>query len=208
MKINAIKKLCMGDKLCRVLTGAKGQQWIGGRDWITKVDDGLTIDQYAIQGLFDLSKEEMTKLTIEESRLEMCSLWPILSRTQVPLHTSIIDLNNMGGLEILGDLNVVYMVEKKKIKAAVDSADYREYLLGWDTQDNPLIIINDGMIFAGVVRPLPQTTCKGILDNMRAIGEMRAGGTANRDGEDQTLKLPAETGKQLNMDDFDAAEGE
>ena len=208
MKIQTIRKLCLAEKVCRVLTGQRGQQWIGGRDWMCRVDDGLSINREAIRGLFDLDQEQMEKLRIEEGMLEGCSLWPVLRRTMNPLKVGIIDLNNMGGVEILGHDGVVYLAEKKKIKAAVDSADYREYLLAWDKGDNPLIVIRDGMIFAGVVRPLARESCKAVLENMLAIGQCTAGGTEAKEDKDYQLKLEAEGGQQLDMDEFDVAEGE
>ena len=206
MKIQAIKKLCLGEKLCRILTGLQGQQWIGGRDWMCRVDDGLLLTKDAIKGLFDLDTEQAEKMQIEEEMLEQADLWPVLRRTMNTLKTGLIDLNNFGGVEILGDGGTVYLAEKRKIKAAVDSADYREYLLAWDAWDNPLIVVRDGMIFAGVLRPMAQTVCKTLLDNMRAIGELNPGGTTKREEEAYQLKLEAETGQQLDMDDFDVAE--
>ena len=207
MKIQAIKKLCMGEKLCRVLTGMQGQQWIGGRDWMCRVDDGLLLTKDSIKGLFDLDTEQAEKLRIEEERLEDADLWPVLRRTMNPLAVGLIDLENMGGLEILGHDGTVYIAEKRLIRAAVDSADYREYLLAWDKTDNPLIVVRDGMIFAGVLRPLNRDVCEKILVNMRTIGEMNPGGFVSREDGEYQLKLEAEGGQQLDMDDFDVAEG-
>ena len=206
MKIQAIRKLIMEQKECRILTGQQGQQWIGTKDAIFRVDDGLRIAADSIKGLFDLDQAQTEKLRITEEGLESADIWPVMRRTMNTLEEHILELNNMGGLAILGHGGAVYLAEKRKIKAAVDSADYREYLLAWDKQDNPLIVIRDGMIFAGVMRPLPRTVCKATLDHMRVIGGLEPGGAVPREAEEDCLRLEAEGGQQLDMDDFDVAD--
>ena len=206
MKIQAIKKLCMAGQYCRILTGQQGQQWIGGRAWMARVDEGLRIDADAIPGLFDLSDEQNGKLTIEEAQLETADLWPVLRRTMVQLKEAPFRLKSGGeDIIILGLNGVAYLLNQRYVRAAVDNADYREYMLAWDQWDNPLIIVNDGMIFAGVVKPYSKETAEKALAELEAVGSCLAGGWIARE-EDYQLKLEAETGKQLNMDDFDVAD--
>lgn len=206
MKIQAIKKLCMQVQRCRILTGQQGQQWIGTRQWMCRIDEGLRIDTASIRGIFDLSDEQARKLQIEEERLETADLWPVLRRTMVPLTEAPFRMKSGGeDIIILGLNGVAYLLEQRFVRTAVDNSDYRQYMLAWDQWENPLIIVNDGMIFAGVVKPYSKEAAEKALAELEAVGSCLAGGWIARE-EDYQLKLEAETGKQMNMDDFDVAD--
>lgn len=177
MKIDKIKKLILDQKGVVILTGERGQQWIGGRDWMVRVDEGLQLTPKSIKGLFDFSVEQMDKLRIEEAALEAYPLWPVLRRNVNTMQQGPLNIDNYGGIEMLIFSGKVYLLEQKYIRCAVAREDYREYMLGWDAQDQPLIIINDGMIFAGSARPMPESTCQLLLEQMRFMCSLRAGGT-------------------------------
>ena len=97
--------------------------------------------------------------------------------------------------------NAVYLLERKYVKAAVSSDDYRAYMLAWDSGNNPLIVIQDGYIFAGIARPMPASVCKLTMEQMRFLSEMTPGGTRAPE-ENSPLKLEAEGGIQMDMIDF------
>ena len=201
MKINQIKKLIMETKHCVILTGMQGQQWIGGRNWMVRVDDRLRITGDSLRGLFDLDTNQAEKLVVEELPMESYPLWPVLKRDINPMKVCPLGIDDYGGVELLIFGNAVYMLQQKYVKAVISQDDYREYMLAWDEGNRPLIVIDDGMLFAGIARPMPVEVCKNMLDNMRALCALEPSGmrTAQDNGP---LKLEAEGGIQMDMEDF------
>ena len=202
MKVNQIKKLILETMHCVILTGQQGQQWIGDNGWMVRVDDGLRITKDSLKGLFDLDTKQAEKLKVDEMPMESYPLWPVLKRDINQMTVSPVGIDNFGGVELLIFGNAAYMLEKKYIKAVIAKEDYREYLLAWDEGNNPLIVINDGMLFAGIARPMPVGVCKNMMDNMRALCAMEPGGT--RPGQENgPLKMEEENDSiQLDMEDF------
>lgn len=204
MKLQQIKRLIMETKHCVILTGVQGQQWIGGRNWMVRLDEGLRITGDSLRGLFDLDTDQAEKLMVEELPMESYHLWPVLKRDINPMQVSPLSIDNYGGVELLIFGNAVYMLEKKYIKAVISQDDYREYMLAWDEKNRPLIVINDGMLFAGIARPMPVEVCKNMMDNMRALCALEPSGT-RPEQDNGPLKLEAEGGIQIDMDDYKEA---
>ncbi len=203
LKVGQIKKLILEEKRCVILTGMQGQQWIGGLNWMVRVDEGLKITRDSVKGLFDLDTEQTEKMNVMELPMESYPLWPVLKRDINPMKVGPMDLNNYGGVETLIFGQAVYLLERKYIKAVISREDYREYLLAWDEGNNPLIIINDGLLFAGIARPMRADVCKMLLEQMRAISQLLPGGTHEPENSGP-LKLEAENDSiQLDMEDFD-----
>lgn len=196
MKINAIKKLIKQAGQCRVMTGQQGQQWIGTRQWAVRVDDGLRIAADSIKGLFDFDDEAMEKIDIFEEPLETADIWPVMRRTQNRMDECRLGVNNFGGVELLSHDGKMYACRVDRIRAAVERGDYREYWLGWDKDDYPLIIIMDGMMFAGIARPEPKSATEFVRATMEQWGKMEAAGFAN-DAEDED----EEEGEQTRMEE-------
>lgn len=177
MKIQAIKKLILAEKECYILTGQQGQQWIGTARAIFRVDDGLKLRSSSIKGLFDLDTNQEKRIEIIEQDLEMADIWPMMRKSQNQMTVCPLGINNFGGVELLASGGRMYLCSVNTIKAAVDTADYREYMLGYDRFHAPLIIVNDGLIFAGVIRPEATEKCKFILKELEDWAQMIAAGT-------------------------------
>lgn len=201
MKIQQIKKLILEKKHCVILTGQQRQQWIGGNDWMVRVDEGLEITSDSIKGLFDLDVDQMEKLQIMEAALEQWPMWPVMKRDINTLNVSEIGLDVFGGVIMLTFGNAVYLLERKYVKAAVSVDDYREFLLAWDGGNNPLIVIQDGLIFAGIARPLPEAVCRRTMEMLCELSSRHPGGTRAPE-ENGMLKLEPEGGIQLDMTNF------
>ena len=202
MKVAQIKKLVMERKHCVILTSNMKTQWIGGSGWIARVDDGLNITEDGLKGMFDLD-EQKEKLQVQELPLETYPIWPVARRDLNVMKPAELDIGNYGGVVVLTYQNAVYLVEKKYVKAMVTNNDYREYMLGWDEGNNPVILVNDGVIMAGIVRPMMVDDCAAFMQKLYEVcnAHMIAGGThaAENNGP---LKLEAETGIQIDMEDF------
>lgn len=194
MKIQAIKKLILAEKECYILTGQVGQQWIGTQKAIFRVDDGLKLRSSSIKGLFDLDTDQEARIEIIEQELEMASIWPMMRKSQNIMTVCPLGINNFGGVELLAHGGRMYMCSVNAIKAAVDTADYRKYMLGYDRFHAPLIIVNDGMIFAGVIRPEPTEKCKFILKALEDWAQMIAAGTGMEEAPEE-----APEGEQMEM---------
>ena len=196
MKIQAIKKLILAEQQCSILTGQQGQQWIGTERAIFRVDDGLRITEDSIKGLFDLDQAQMGKLEIIEQDLELASIWPMMRRPQNQMTVCPLGINNYGGVELLAHDGRMYMCSIDAIKAAVDRGDYREYWLGYDRLHAPLIIVRDGLIFAGVIRPERTEKCKFILKVLEDWAQMIAEGTGV---DEEARQEDAPEGEQVAM---------
>lgn len=196
MKIAAIKKLILAAKECYILTGQQGQQWIGTQKAIFRVDDGLRLRASSIKGLFDLDTEQESRTEIIEQEMEMADIWPMMRKTQCKMDVCPLGINNYGGVELLSHGGRMYLCSVNAIKAAVDTADYREYLLGYDRFHAPLIIVNDGMIFAGVIRPEQTDKCKFILKALEDWAQMIAAGTGV---DEEPRQEDAPEGEQVAM---------
>lgn len=196
MKIDKIRKLILEQKGVTILTGQQGQQWIGGRDWMVRVDEGLRLTADSIKGLFDFSVEQMEKITVVEGPLENSPLWFVERRGTNTMQPGPLNIDNYGGIEMLIFSGAVYLAEQKYIRCAVSREDYRDYELAWDKQGNPLIIVMDGLIFAGIFRPLPESACKMLLEQMRFMVALQPGGT----GMDGEPAEEPEDGEQLDME--------
>lgn len=207
MKIAQIRKLILERWRCNILTGNQKQQWIGGNDWMVRVDEGLFLTAECVKGLFDLDTVQMTKLQITEAPLETYPLWPVMKRDMNPMKAGPVAIDEYGGVATLIFGNAVYLLERKYIKAAVSNDDYREYMLAWDEGNNPLIVICDGMIFSGIARPMSADVCKLTMEQMRHMSALEPGGT-RAPHENGPLKLEAEGGIQMDMTDFQGGDGD
>ena len=211
MKISAIKKLILEKKRVTILTGQRGQQWIGGDNWMIRVDDGITIGPDSIKGLFDLDVEQMEKITIEEAPMEGHPMYPELKAAIEQMATGPLVIGNYGGVEMLGFQGDVYLLEDKYIRAAVGRDDYRDYLLARNVDGEPLIVIRDGLVFAGIARPLPVGVCATLLKSMAAIAAMRprgAGEQPEEAPEGQEAQGKIEGTVQLDMTEWRQGEND
>ena len=211
MKISAIKKLILEKKRVTILTGQRGQQWIGGDNWMIRVDDGITIGPDSIKGLFDLDVEQMEKIAIEEAPMEGHPMYPELKAAIEQMATGPLLIGNYGGVEMLGFQGDVYLLEDKYIRAAVSRDDYRDYLLARNVDGEPLIVIRDGLVFAGIARPMPVAVCANLIKNMAAIADMRPRGAGEQ--PEEAPEGPEEQGKiegtvQLDMTKWRHGENE
>ena len=59
-----------------------------------------------------------------------------------------------------------------------------------------MIVVMDGMIFAGIMRPLPESACKMLLEQMRFMVALQPGGT----GKAGEPAEEPEDGEQLDME--------
>lgn len=194
MKIQAIKKLCLRAKRCNIMTGQQGQQWIGTNSAIFRVDDGLRITADSIKGLFDLTFEQSEGLQIEEYTLEVASIWPMMRYDQNKMKVCPLGINNYGGVELLAHGGKMYLCGMDAIKAAVDKDDYREYWLGYDRFHAPLIIVRDGMLFAGVIRPMNTEASEYILKALEDWSQLQPAGFGVQERDE------AQDGQQMSME--------
>lgn len=192
MKIAAIKRMCLGERMCRILTGQQGQQWIGTNGCIVRVDDGLRISKESVKGLFDLDPMQTEKLLIIEEDLETSDIWPVMRIPQNKMSVCPLDFN---GVEALSCNGGMLLCSKAAIKTAVETGDYREYLLGWDREHRPVIIIYDGMIFAGLVRPKRIDASRFFATAMKIWSELKPAGF-NAEAPEET---EAPEGEQVAM---------
>ena len=198
MKVAAIRQIVKEAGVCVVYTSQRGRQWIGTWECMFLAEEGMKLNASSVAGLLDFDEKEQKKIRFYEEALEECAVYAVPRR----------DLNEMVqiGLDIkAGDTFTVlefdgktYLVNNKRIKGAVGSAEYRRYFLGWTEADAPVIVIDDGMVHAGAVLPESADFVETVQKTLRRVSFCRAGGWSGREsGEDA-----GEDGEQIGMEEI------
>lgn len=176
MKIGAIRALIKSAGVCLITTSARGTQWIGTEEALFLVEQGLNLTESSVCGLLDFSEQEQKKIRFIEESMEDCDLWP---RQDIPQNAMTQDMITIKIGEEIVPLEFdgrIYFIEARKIKCAVGTAEYREYDLGYNENGEPLILIFDGMVQAGIVKPLNVMQNAAVLRVLGRIAEKRPGG--------------------------------
>lgn len=172
MKINAIKSLCKKAKLCMIYESDGGRQWIGTKEAIYPAD-GIALDRCSVAALFDMGEDLEEKLRFDTGELIGSGLLPMEERTGWEEMAEGFPLEYLGEKIIpLATQGELYMLSEERIKPAIGPGEYRTYRLANNSCGEPLIVIDNGLLTAGIVRPLPQGTVIGIQKQMRAMGTL------------------------------------
>lgn len=208
MKIQAIRALVKAAQWCVLYTSQKGGQWIGTRDAMFRVDNGLCLAHDKVPGLLVLDEQEQKKITFFKERLEDAEIYPVPR----------VDLNQMTdmGFEILCGKQLLplrcvaktYLVDLKMVRAAVDDEDYRYFYLVRNRWGAPLIAVYDGMIQQGVIKPEPMKAVETVMKLLREISFGETDGwreeepSQSPDGASVSHEGEA-LGEQMTMEDAD-----
>lgn len=198
MKVAAIRQIVKEAGVCVVYTSQRGRQWIGTWGCMYLAEEGMKLNQDNVAGLLDFDEKEQKKIHFAEMALEGAGLYPVPRRDQNEMTQIGLDIKTGDTFTVLEFDGKTYLVNNKRIKGAVGSAEYRRYYLGWNSMDEPLIVIDDGMVHAGVVLPQPADFVEAVQKTLRRVSFCRAGGWSGREsGEDAD-----EDGEQIGMEEI------
>ena len=197
MKVAAIRQIVKEAGVCVVYTSQRGRQWIGTWGCMFLAEEGMKLNQDNVAGLLDFDEKEQKKIHFAEMALEGADLYPVPRRDQNEMTQIGLDIKTGDTFTVLEFDGKTYLVNNKKIKGAVGSAEYRRYYLGWNSVDAPLIVIDDGMVHAGVVQPESADFVEAVQKTLRRVSFCRAGGWAPQGAEDAEQE---EEGEQIGME--------
>ena len=198
MKVAAIRQIVKEAGVCVVYTSQRGRQWIGTNGCMFLAEEGMKLNRDNVAGLLDFDEKEQKRIKFFEQALEGCGLYPVPRRDLNEMTQIGLDIKTGDTFTVLEFDGKTYLVNNKRIKGAVGSAEYRRYYLGWTEADAPVIVIDDGMVHAGAVMPESADFVENVQKTLRRVSFCRAGGWSGREsGEDAD-----EDGEQIGMEEI------
>ena len=208
MKIQAIRALAKEEKRCVIYTNARGRQWIGTGTCMFLGEEDVTLTVDAMPGLLDLNEDEQKKIVFEARRLESEPIYPAPRYGENETKGEGVEIKYDKCYIPLYGNGRTYLVDARKVRAAVSSTDYRMFYLARNEEGLPLIIVSDGMVFTGVVMPEAQSKTEEILLKLRGMAFRPADGwreeepSQSPDGASVSHEGEA-LGEQMTMEDAD-----
>ena len=180
MKLSAIKRVCMDAKKFRIYVDRGCNQWIGTPNAAYPAE-GITFTEGNIDEIFDLTEKQSGKVDVMCQMMEESGLLP-------EVYTVGVDVERMRpGLAFryldemllpLAYLGKVYIVQEKLIRAAASNGrEYLGYFMAQNAKGDPLVFISDGLIAAGIVRPVPEGIAKEACAWLAEYGALTPGGS-------------------------------
>ena len=197
MKINKIKALCKAAHKC-IIYHDDDRQYIGTTDAIYPAD-GLTLTPGSIATLFDM-QDAPDLLRVEEAHLHACGIAPMMEKPH--------ELREAGCINYLGDTlyglasdttGELLWVEADYIRATEYTEGYRRYWLAENKYGEPLVVIEDGLLVIGVVKPIPGRTAESIKKQLEGLASLAPIGSPNP-GETERKAEPIDG--QMNIEDL------
>lgn len=182
MKIAKIKKVCQEERMCIIYNSASGKQWIGTQTAMYPTD-GLLLERQTIPTLFDMP-DAKNRMEIGEMEMEMCPLMPIDGEAEIQLDEW--PELQMGmpifawGEKIytlLDHQGRIFFVRENKVKPAIKGNEYMKFRLAVDAWGQPLVVIGDGMMVNGIVKPNNITEAQAMTEMLQKMGRCMPSGT-------------------------------
>lgn len=198
MKVAAIRQIVKEAGVCVVYTSQRGRQWIGTWECMFLAEEGMRLNESNVAGLLDFDEKEQKRIKFFEQALEGCGLYPLPRRDLNEMKQIGLDIKTGDTFTVLEFDGKTYLVNNKRIKGAVGSAEYRRYYLGWTEADAPVIVIDDGMVHAGAVLPESADFVEAVQKTLRRVSFCRAGGWSGRESGEEAV----EDGEQIGMEEM------
>lgn len=182
MRITHIKKLCVEAHMCMIYEANEQRQWIGTQEAIYPVDE-IQLSKGSIKTLFDMPDAD-GRMEIEVDEIWKSELVPCDNEVELELEgwkeLHCMNAVHYGGEKIFplaaDDLTIAF-VQEDYIKPAIRKNDYLTFKMAWNRFGHPLVVIGNGAIITGIVRPIPKKGAQEIVDLMAQMGKMEAEGT-------------------------------
>lgn len=205
MKLSAIKRVCLDAKQFCIYDDEGGRQWIGTKSAAYPVG-GELFSEANIDEIFDLTPKQAEKVEVrreEWETSELCMRMDVagLERARMLTGLPVYYLGMM--MQPLEYREKLYLVLMRDIRAAaINGCEYMSYYMGEDARGKPLVIISDGMINAGVVRPVPKEISKGVLSWMREYAALEPEGSTREMTANEGAAADSADG-QVGMDELE-----
>lgn len=183
MKFSQIKKICKDAKEC-VIYNEGTMQWIGTGEAAYPLED-VEATVAAVKTLFDWPDVEADIAVVEKTMDEMglapddvanCDMmssgWEKLSQC-ISIYS--------GGDKILPlacGMNVLF-VWWERVRPAIRKHEYLDFRLAHNKDEEPLIVVTNGLMVTGILKPMYQTQAEICVETLRKMSEFVPVGTPN-----------------------------
>ena len=205
MKFSQIKKICKDAEECIIYQDGP-MQWIGTGDAAYPLEDvDATVasvktlfdwpDVEADIGVFEKTLEEMGLAPDGVARCDVRSdKWPKL------IQGITIYCGGDKIIPLVCGMNVLF-VWAERIRPAIRKGEYLEFRLAHNQDDEPLIMVNNGLMVTGILRPMYQREAEAAVDQLRRMGTFAPVGTPN-DRKKPEEESEDEIDGQIAMDEM------
>lgn len=205
MKFSQIKKLCKDAQEC--VTYEDGPlTWLGTRYAAYPIED-VDIDTSSIKTLLDWPDVE-SDIGVEMIELAESTIMPNGTTRADVAFNHWVKLEQGMAVYYAGErINPlvhnggVLFVEEDKIKPAIRRGEYLDFRLVYNQDDEPMVVITNGLIVTGIVRPLTVREAELILETMGKMAAMRPEGTPG-DVKRRAKERAEEIDGQIAMDEM------
>lgn len=199
MKVTRIKALCK-DEGQAIIYNDFGRQYLGTAQAAYPAEN-IKIQKTSIPTLFDWPTA-LGDMNVDVMELEGSMMMPEGGIVGIPFREEgkLFPEMEIGDFVLMSDRETreILFVQEELIRAAEKTEGYQMFHRGENANGEPLVIISDGMIVTGIVRPVKQKTAERIAATMRCLGELTPTGSPdpNEKSKEET-QLPG----QMNIDD-------
>lgn len=199
MKVTRIKALCK-DEGQAIIYNDFGRQYLGTAQAAYPVDN-IEIQKTSIPTLFDWPKA-LHDMDVTEMAMEGSMMMPEGGIVDIPFREEgkLFPEMEIGGWTAMSDSTTreILFVQEELIRAAEKTEGYQMFHRRENANGEPLVIISDGMIVTGIVRPAKQKTAERIAAAMRCLGALTPIGSPD---PNEARKEEAQLPGQMNIDD-------
>lgn len=205
MKFSQIKKICKDAKEC-VIYNEGHMQWIGTGEAAYPLED-VEATVAAMKTLFDWPDIEADIAVVEKTMDEIglapddaasCDVvsngWEKLSQC-ISIHSGADKI-----VPLACGMNVMF-VWAERIRPAIRKNEYLEFRLAYNKNDEPLIMVNNGLMVTGILRPMYQREAEAAVDQLRRMSAFVPVGTPN-DRKAREEEADGEIDGQIAMDEM------
>lgn len=205
MKFSQIKKICKDADEC-IIFHEGPMQWISTGEAAYPLED-VDVTTASVKTLFDWQDVE-SAIGVVEKTLEDMGLAPDgVVRCDVrsekwPKLIQGFSIYSGGDkiVPLVDGMNVLF-VWAERIRPAIRKNEYLEFRLAYNQDDEPLVVVNNGLMVTGILRPMYQHEAETAVDQMRRMGAFVPVGTPN-EAKKAEKEEDAEIDGQIAMDEM------
>ena len=205
MKFSQIKKICKDADECIIYQDGP-MQWIGTGEAAYPLED-VEATVASVKTLFDWPDVE-ADIRVFEKTLEDVGLAPDgVARCDVrsdkwPKLIQGLTIYSGGDkiVPLVCGMNVMF-VWAERIRPAIRKNEYLELRLAYNKDDEPLVMVNNGLMVTGILRPMYQREADAAVDKLRRMGAFVPYGTPN-EAKKAENEAEDEIDGQIGMDEM------
>lgn len=168
MNLSRIKKLCLNENKCLIVTDRHGGQWIGVEEALFPVI-GLKVDEKSLRVIWQLSDKQAGEMAFErrEDLEGFLDAGMVLDEAQAQMISGAV-INGIIFFGAEGDGGRVLMVKEELLAPAWVKGEWTRYQLKL-TRDGAVLVTFCGLMITGVVKPMGEKACQQIQDALAGL---------------------------------------